>query len=70
MEHPMRWGGCGNVAEGEVCEPAWGWQVMVKCLRQLEGRIVGVVGLAHLDGMQRRWDAAWQGRQLGRSAAP
>lgn len=43
---------------------------MVKCLRQLEGRIVGVVGLAHLDGMQRRWDAAWQGRQLGRSGAP
>ena len=34
-------------------------QVMVRCLQQLEGRVVGVVGLAHLDGMQRRWDA-WQ----------
>jgi hypothetical protein len=30
---------------------------MVKCLQQLEGRIVGVVGLAHLDGIERRWDA-------------
>ncbi|KAK9906678.1 hypothetical protein WJX75_006000 [Coccomyxa subellipsoidea] len=32
-------------------------EYMVKCLQQLEGRIVGVVGLAHLDGIERRWDA-------------
>ena len=30
---------------------------MVKCLQKLEGRVVGVVGLAHLDGIERRWDA-------------
>ncbi|EIE24045.1 hypothetical protein COCSUDRAFT_62569 [Coccomyxa subellipsoidea C-169] len=32
-------------------------EYMVNCLQQLEGRIVGVVGLAHLDGIERRWDA-------------
>ena len=36
-------------------------QVMVQCLQRLEGRVVSVVGLAHLDGMQSRWDA-WQKR--------
>ena len=30
-------------------------QVMVDCLSKLQGRVVGVVGLAHLDGMERRW---------------
>ncbi|CAL8462425.1 g1958 [Coccomyxa elongata] len=32
-------------------------EYMVKCLQKLEGRVVGVVGLAHLDGIERRWDA-------------
>lgn len=36
-------------------------QVMVTALKKLEGRVVSVVGLAHLDGMQSRWDK-WQRR--------
>ncbi len=31
-------------------------QYMVKSLRKLEGKVVGVVGLGHLAGMIRRWD--------------
>ena len=31
-------------------------QFMVKSLRKLEGKVVGVVGFAHLAGMQRRWE--------------
>ncbi|KAL3148392.1 hypothetical protein ABBQ38_013848 [Trebouxia sp. C0009 RCD-2024] len=30
-------------------------EYMVRGLRRLEGRIVGVVGIGHLDGMERRW---------------
>lgn len=37
---------------------------MTASLLQLEGRVVGVVGLAHLDGIERRWEAA-----MGRQAA-
>lgn len=29
---------------------------MVHQLAKLSGRVVGVVGLAHLDGMQKRWE--------------
>ena len=29
---------------------------MVNQLRQLKGRVVGVVGLGHLDGMERLWE--------------
>ena len=29
---------------------------MVEALSRLEGRVVGVVGLAHLDGIERRWE--------------
>jgi hypothetical protein len=31
-------------------------EVMVQSLSQLQGRVVGVVGLAHLDGIERRWE--------------
>ena len=31
-------------------------QYMVKHLRKLEGRVVGVVGLGHLDGIEREWE--------------
>ncbi|KAL4436127.1 hypothetical protein ABPG77_005575 [Micractinium sp. CCAP 211/92] len=31
-------------------------QHMVDSLSRLEGRVVGVVGLAHLDGIERRWE--------------
>ena len=34
---------------------------MVDNLRQLTGRVVGVVGLAHLDGIERRWEALQHG---------
>ncbi|KAK9806536.1 hypothetical protein WJX73_008475 [Symbiochloris irregularis] len=30
-------------------------QIMVDCLGKLEGTVVGVVGLGHLDGMERLW---------------
>ena len=30
-------------------------QYMVQRLGRLEGRIVGVVGIGHLEGMERRW---------------
>lgn len=30
---------------------------MVKRLRKLEGRVVGVVGLGHLDGIEREWNS-------------
>lgn len=29
---------------------------MTEALLRLEGRVVGVVGLAHLDGIERRWE--------------
>lgn len=32
-------------------------QHMVESLSRLEGRVVAVVGLAHLDGIERRWEA-------------
>ncbi|KAL4422410.1 hypothetical protein ABPG75_008607 [Micractinium tetrahymenae] len=32
-------------------------QHMVDSLSKLEGRVVAVVGLAHLDGIERRWEA-------------
>jgi len=36
-------------------------EVMVQNLRRLKGRVVGVVGLAHLDGIEKRWEALHQG---------
>lgn len=30
-------------------------QIMVDHLRQLTGRVVAVVGIAHLDGIEARW---------------
>ena len=38
--------------------------IMVDSLGKLQGRVVGVVGLAHLDGMEKRWEAL----QLGRAS--
>ena len=32
-------------------------QLMAECLWSLRGRVVGVVGLAHLDGIEERWEA-------------
>lgn len=32
-------------------------EIMVQSLQNLKGRVVGVVGLAHLDGIERRWNA-------------
>lgn len=49
---------CGMLENGRGVVSA---QVMVQCLQGLEGRVVSVVGLAHVDGMQSRWDA-WQKR--------
>lgn len=37
---------------------------MTRSLLRLEGRVVGVVGLAHLDGMERLWEEAMSGRAL------
>ena len=34
---------------------------MVRTLRRLNGRVVGVVGLAHLDGIERKWKAMQPG---------
>ena len=34
---------------------------MVDNLRKLKGRVVAVVGLAHLDGIERRWEEAQHG---------
>lgn len=31
-------------------------EIMTQALLRLEGRVVGVVGLAHLDGIERRWE--------------
>lgn len=36
-------------------------EYMVNTLRRLKGRVVGVVGLAHLDGIERRWEAMQPG---------
>jgi pheromone shutdown protein TraB len=36
-------------------------EFMVQKLRGLQGRVVGVVGLAHLDGIERRWEALQPG---------
>ncbi|KAK9818306.1 hypothetical protein WJX72_010357 [[Myrmecia] bisecta] len=33
-------------------------EIMVDCLRGLRGKVVAVVGLAHLDGIESRWQAA------------
>ena len=33
---------------------------MVHSLSKLRGRVVGVVGLAHLDGIERRWEQLQQ----------
>lgn len=33
-------------------------QYMVNKLLELEGRVVGVVGLGHLDGIEKRWETA------------
>ncbi|CAM6089020.1 unnamed protein product [Calypogeia fissa] len=33
-------------------------EVMVKALRNLEGKVVAVVGLAHMDGMEQLWQEA------------
>ena len=32
-------------------------QVMVDCLHKLEGRVIAVVGIGHLDGIEKRWQA-------------
>ena len=37
-------------------------QIMVQNLRNLKGRVVGVVGLAHLDGIERIWRDLQEGR--------
>ncbi len=37
-------------------------QFMFKKLQQVSGRSVGVVGLAHLDGIEQRW-RDWQSRE-------
>lgn len=34
--------------------------VLCSNLLKCEGRVVGVVGLAHLDGIERRWQEAMQ----------
>lgn len=39
-------------------------EIMTRALLRLEGRAVGVVGLAHMDGIERRWEEA-----MGRQAA-
>jgi pheromone shutdown protein TraB len=31
---------------------------MVKALRNLKGKVVAVVGLAHMDGMEQLWQQA------------
>lgn len=36
-------------------------QYMFEQLRQMKGRIVAVVGLGHLDGIERRWEKAESG---------
>jgi pheromone shutdown protein TraB len=36
-------------------------EYMVQQLRGLKGRVVGVVGLAHLDGIERRWESLQKG---------
>ena len=36
-------------------------QYMTDVLLRQRGRVVAVVGLAHLDGIERRWDAAMSG---------
>lgn len=41
-------------------------QYMVRSLRKLEGRVVGVVGLGHLEGMQRQWEHLDKQRQTRR----
>lgn len=42
---------------------------MVRELSRLEGRVVGVVGLAHLDGMERRWEELmYSGKALAPAA--
>ena len=38
-------------------------QYMVRSLRKLEGRVVGVVGLGHLEGMQKQWEHLDRQRQ-------
>lgn len=42
-------------------------QHMTGVLLQQRGRIVAVVGLAHLDGIERRWDAAQQASAGGKA---
>lgn len=37
---------------------------MVSCLAGLTGRVVGVVGLAHLEGMEQRWQAMQHGEEM------
>lgn len=32
--------------------------VMVKALRNLKGKVVAIVGLAHMDGMEQLWKQA------------
>lgn len=39
-------------------------QYMFEQLRRLEGKIVAVVGLGHLDGIERRWEDAQSGMSL------
>jgi pheromone shutdown protein TraB len=41
-------------------------QYMVKSLRKLEGKVVGVVGLGHLAGMQRQWEQLEKQQQRSR----
>ena len=43
---------------------------MVHTLRKLRGRVVGVVGLAHLDGIERRWELLQPGGGGVVAAAP
>ena len=45
-----------DLADVNVFTKLFALQYMVERLRQLKGRVVGVVGLAHLDGMERLWE--------------
>ncbi|DBA73860.1 hypothetical protein WJX79_009281 [Trebouxia sp. C0005] len=45
-------------------------EFMVRSLRKLEGKVVGVVGLGHLAGMQKRWEQLEKQQQRLRTSMP